>query len=360
MHMPDISFAVLDLGLRGCLEESLLAVFQAARPGPAPDPAFDEVLICCAAGGIDGRGRGRAPTEEWRREIPREWRDRVRIMEMQPGASHGAARSLALQQSRGRYVLLIDSDVVIRPEVPGLLQRALQERGSAVAAAPRLLMENGRPRRSSRGFPRLCAPVATVRRACAGVVFALRLHDAVSRLRGDPVTRGGQVRGDTSTRRVAVPLGCCMLLRRERAAEVGAFDEAYAFHFDVADWSWRARRMGYTAHLVRGADAFRIPPQRAGMLPAEVVVAHEASVCRLVRSNRGRAYYSIFTGVRLARALTKAAVARLLGAVALGRSKRCAHEMQVMDALVRWHVSGRGVPVCPPELEYTTRWEGLG
>lgn len=139
-----------------------------------------------------------------------------------------ASRNLALRQAAGRYILLLDSDVVVTVGALEPLLDYLESHERCGLVAPRLVYPDGRPQLSVDRFPTLWRKVARL----------VSLKALERQLPG-----GGE---DLPPREVDYAISAFWLLRREILAEVGFLDEGFFYAPEDVDYCLSIWLNGYS------------------------------------------------------------------------------------------------------------------
>ena len=147
-------------------------------------------------------------------------------------AGFGAANNRAMELSRGKYLLLLNSDAFVAPGAIAALIEYLERHPRVGAAGPRLLNADGSLQISCFPFP---SPV----RAWAENLWLPKVLPHTSRL--------GDYRRWAHDQEQLVDwvVGACMLVRREAYEAVGGFDERFFMYSEEADWQRRMRNKGW-------------------------------------------------------------------------------------------------------------------
>ena len=138
-----------------------------------------------------------------------------------------AARNLALRQATGRYVLILDSDVVVPAGVLEELLGYIETHERCGLVAPRLVYPDGRAQLSVDRFPTLWRKLA---RLVSLKAFERNLPD-----------RGAESR----PREVDYAISAFWLLRRELLDAVGLLDEGYFYAPEDVDYCLSIWLSGY-------------------------------------------------------------------------------------------------------------------
>ena len=154
-----------------------------------------------------------------RRDFPH-----VHLLENPTNVGFAAANNQALALCRGRYVLLLNSDVRIPPGGLRYLVDWMARHPRAGAVAPRLVYPDGRPQRSCRGFPDPDAVISEM----------LRLSRLFPRSRRFGKYRMTWCEHDDA-RAVDQPMASAFLIRAEALRQVGLFDEQFPMYFNDVD-----------------------------------------------------------------------------------------------------------------------------
>ncbi len=125
-------------------------------------------------------------------------------------------------------VMLVNNDTRADPELLTLLAAALRDSPRAGAAGPKILYYD--------------APE---------VIWSAggKVHVPLGLVRHIGIRRADSGRYD-SQREVDYLTGCCLLLRAEALASVGALDTSYVIYSEDVDWCLRARMKGWTSIFV--------------------------------------------------------------------------------------------------------------
>lgn len=169
----------------------------------------------------------------------------VRLIELDRNAGFGAANNVAIRAAASEYVLLLNSDTLVRPGAIDVLVEALASDRGAAAAAPRLVGLDGRPEIS---FGRVIGPVNELRQKLIG-----RLYD-----RGWPAAERWVARMTSRPHRPEWLSGACLLVRRTDAVAAGLFDERYFLYAEDVDFCAALRALGRHLLFVPGAEVVHV------------------------------------------------------------------------------------------------------
>lgn len=160
----------------------------------------------------------------------------------QENRGFAAGVNAGVRESRGAYILLLNSDAWVVDGAVGRLVECAEADPEAGAVGPRLRYPDGSPQVSIRGFP-------TVWRLATQYLFLSKLAPR-SRLLN--AFYGG---GRSTDRLQAVDFikGACLLVRREAYDEVGPFDEDFFMFCEEADWCLRGAARGWKTIYVPDA-----------------------------------------------------------------------------------------------------------
>ncbi|MDQ2800824.1 MAG: glycosyltransferase family 2 protein [Armatimonadota bacterium] len=247
---PDLSVAVVSYNTRELLRACLASVLARQAAGEARLE-----IIVADNGSADGS------VEMVGAEFPT-----VRLIETGGNIGFGRANNLALQDARGRFFCLLNSDAELLPGALAKTLAYLDAHPDVGLAGGQLLWPDGRPQTSWGRDPTL-----------AGVfqeqTFWGRIAPPAPNNAGagkePPVGAGAAFDVDQIS-------GAYMVLRREAWQQVGGFDPAYFMYNEDVDLNVRLRRAGWrviflpdvhiTHHL--GASSRADWQTRAGMVSA--------------------------------------------------------------------------------------------
>jgi len=183
----------------------------------------------------------------------------VRLLRSSANLGSARANNLALEVSSGRYLLLVNNDVCLPPNLVSVLCAYLDTNPGVGIAGPRLVLPDGSAQQSWGTF-------LTPWRACAE---ALHVGWLTQRLRGRErrLSPGRPLR-------VEWIAGACFFIRRAVMERVGRLDPRYFFYSEDMDWCRRARDAGWETHFLphiavlhnHAATAYSDPQWYARML----------------------------------------------------------------------------------------------
>jgi len=163
----------------------------------------------------------------------------VQIIANTTNIGYGAAANQAIRVAAGRFVLLLNADIEVRPGAISVLDAYLTAHPEVAIAAPLLRNADDTLQYSCFPFP--------------GTFGWLLENEPLSELtRRVGFLRERSVTFSTSDEPRAVPwaLGAALLLRRETVLEAGGFEESYFMYFEEVDLCNRLAGTGLSTHFV--------------------------------------------------------------------------------------------------------------
>jgi GT2 family glycosyltransferase len=299
----DLSVVIVNWNTREMLRDCLASLL------PATHGLASEVIV------VDNASTDGSPAMV-RADFPS-----VRLIESPENLGFAAGNNLALRQVRGRHVLLLNSDTLVRGDVLGKAVAWLDATPAAGVIGPLVLNADGSHQHSCSSFPTL--------RNLALQLFGVT---RIARLDGYRLTGWDR----SVERRVDVVSGAAMFVRRAAIGEVGLLDEAFFFYGEETDWCRRFARAGWQVVFVPipavthlGGGSVRALNHRRDVLLTEGTV-------RLHRKHGGlaaaAACFAILAAHNLSRALFWSIPAAFARAGARGRA---AHFARVVADLPR-------------------------
>ena len=209
------------------------------------------------------------------------WKE-ISVVSAETNAGFSAGNNIGIKASAGDYVLLLNSDTIVRPGAIEIMAKTLAEYPSTGMVSPRLEWSDGTPQESCFRFHR---PInELIRSAATG-----------------PVTR--------ILKRFEVPLAvsdepsypewtsfACVMIRRQVFEDIGLLDEEFFMYFEDVDFCKRAREAGW--NIIHNPDA-HVVHLRGGSSPVKSQTAKRKRLPRYFYESRTRYYYKHFGRVGL-------------------------------------------------------------
>jgi GT2 family glycosyltransferase len=209
---------------------------------------------------------------------------------------YGAASNRALRRCRAEYVLLLNSDTILRPGALAALTDFLDRHPRVGIVGPRLLNPDGTLQRSCFPFPSAFVPVLKRQpfAAMAGLVPWLReaypaefSHD--------------------EDRRTPWVVGAALGIRRSAFDAVGGFDESFVMYFEEVDLCYRLREAGWETHFSPRAEIVHLGGASTRQRRAEMLVRLSLSSIEFHRRHHRGASLALALAVVRASALGRLA-----------------------------------------------------
>ncbi|MCL4486534.1 MAG: glycosyltransferase family 2 protein [Chloroflexi bacterium] len=222
---PDVSIVVVSWNTRDLLSACLRSVVRPkASASTATTVTVSTEVLVVDNGSVDGT------PESVRRDFPE-----ILLLENEGNPGFARANNQAIQNSHGRYVLLLNPDTEVRPGAIDELVRFMDDHPHAGAAGPLILNPDGTLQQS-------CYRAPTIFRE-----FWRMFHlDVIRRVSEYAMEKWPHDRAQA----VDTVQGACLILRREALERVGLLDERFFIYSEEVDLCRRLGQDGWTIHWV--------------------------------------------------------------------------------------------------------------
>lgn len=247
----DVSFVIVNYKTRGPLEECLRSIYKNIRGA-----SFETIVV--DNGSHDGSA-----------EMVRAVFAEVRLICYDQNKFITPANNHGIRISRGKYVMILNPDVVFFENSFEKLFEYLERHPEVAAVGPRLVDANG--------LVEHCC--------CRERTFELFLYNftllgkifrkTVARINRDALILDWN---RDSTREVDILVDISMLARREALIEVGLYDEAFKLYFAEDDLCKRLRAQGWKVVFLGDAQNLHYRHQSVNQEP-------EAAIIRISRQD---------------------------------------------------------------------------
>jgi len=256
----------------------------------------------------------------------------VKLIKSSENLGFAKGNNVAIRQCQGRYIALVNPDVIVFPGCLDALSDFLDENPNVGNVGPRVFNPDMSMQSTCRRFPTLWNNFCS----------ATRLENV---FKGSPFFAGEHMFYFPHDRTLAVDVivGCFSVIRREAFDTVGLLDEGLFMYGDDVDWCRRARNAGWEVMFYPGGQAIHDRGKTTAPYPVRFAVAQQKSV--LHYWTKHHSFFGVL-GVRtilLFHHLLRYAVAVVSSMVRSGKSAQSDVRKQVSGACLR-ELFSRSIP----------------
>jgi GT2 family glycosyltransferase len=191
----------------------------------------------------------------------------VKLIKSSENLGFSRGNNVAIRQCQGRYVALVNPDVIVFPGCLDALADFLDQNPNAGNVGPRVLNPDMSMQSTCRRFPTLW------NNFCSATGLSARFKNSRF-FAGEHMFYFPHDR----TLAVDVLVGCFSMIRREAFDAVGLLDEGLFMYGDDVDWCRRARNAGWQMVFHPGGQAIHDRGKTTAPYPVRFAVAQQKSV----------------------------------------------------------------------------------
>ena len=248
----------------------------------------------------------------------------VKFIQNEMNLGFARANNQAFSLSRGRYLLLLNPDTIVKNGATEELISFMDAHLEAGVAGPQLLNSDGSKQNSIANFPSL----------------ATELFNKSLLRRLFPKKFPGKERDYTEPLEVDSVIGACMIVRQEVIEPVGLLDEDYFLFLEETDWCYRIKRAGWKIYHVPQAEISHFQGRGVEMEKKKAKVEYYLSLHHFFKKNRGSLQWFILligSVIKLMVELVFMGIASLFTCFTISKWKR---KFLIYAYLMGWHLRG--------------------
>lgn len=257
-NRPDMSVTYVNLNTADLLRDSLISIYDQSWEHSI------EVVI------VDNASTDHS-VEMIREEFPQ-----ATLIVNPEYRGFGAGNNQAFYSSKGRYLLMLNTDTIVLPGSLDAMIDFMDEHEDAGAMGCKLLNADGSLQRSCwRGFPSLTS----------AIVDAFYLWRVAPFLRWvkDTELSEEELEGMLEVDHL---LGACMLIRSEVIEEVGALNEEYVIYLEETDLCYRMKKAGWKIFFDPTGEVIHFGQQTGRRMPVRSLLQSYRNYYRFCKDNR--------------------------------------------------------------------------
>ena len=253
----------------------------------------------------------------------------VQLIENAENRGFARANNQAIKRATGRYVILLNSDTVLRENTVSGLVQFLDDNPDTAMAGPRMVGADGKAHNSFDNFPTLATEL---------------LNKSLLRL-FFPARYAGKAAQAAEPFEVDSLIGACIAIRFTAIRRVGMFDEDYFFFLEETDWCLRMRRAGFRIHHLPQVEIVHVQGQSKKLRPALSWIEYYRSLYLFFKKNRHASTYYTLRVCRFVKLLVNLVLTVLGLCLTFGARPRYREKTVVYSRLLWWHLC-----LCPADV----------
>ncbi len=198
----------------------------------------------------------------------------IRLVANPRNLGYARANNQGIGLAQGEYILLLNPDTKLEPDVLGILTRYLDNHPDVGAVAPKLLNPDGTTQHSIRSFP----TASTVLWELTGLSRLFPKSQRFGRWRMAYFDYG-------KAGEVDQPMASCLMIRRIILEQLGGLDQRFSMFFNDVDLSWRMHAAGWKTVYLPQARVFHRRGASTGQVKPKMIWESHRSLFRFLHKH---------------------------------------------------------------------------
>ncbi len=245
----------------------------------------------------------------------------VILVENNKNIGFARANNEALRRARGKYLLLLNTDVILQEHTVAALLEFMEKTPRAGIGGAQLLNPDGTKQNSFDNFPTLLSE---------GLNKSLFKKLFPKRFPSKRLTFSLPLE-------VESVIGACMMVRREAVDEVGPMDEDYFLFMEETDWCFRMRERGWRVYLIPQARAVHLQGGTAGRVKAQAKIEYYRSRYLFFKKNRSSFHVGVLGGMLLLKLSMSLLMHSIVCLFTFFQNRRARQKLFITWKLFAWH-----------------------
>jgi len=246
----------------------------------------------------------------------------IELIKNERNLGFARANNQALRKRKGRYALLLNTDVILTPGAVETLVEFMDCNPTVGIAGGQLVNGDGSKQNSFDNFPSITAEAFN--KSLLRILFPRRY----------PSKRVNY----SAPVEVQSVIGACMIVRSRAIEEVGLLDEDYFFFLEETDWCYRMRRGKWRVCHVPHAKVVHFQGRTADLVKDRAKIEYYRSLYLFFKKHRGIGASVLLRGFLFSRFCTDFVLTLLSCLFTAFRSKRFNRKLGIYAKLIHWHV----------------------
>ena len=262
--MTDVSIVIVNWNTRDILRDCLASVYE---QGGEID--FEVIVIDNAS--TDGS------VEMVKKDFPR-----VTLIENSQNRGFAAANNQGIAISKGRYVLLMNSDTIV-------LFNTIAKTVAFADSHPKAAVVGCRVLNHDRTLQPTCFMFPSILNMLLSSTYLYKLFPKSKFFGRERMTWWNR----NDVREVDVVTGCFMLVRQDAIKKVGSMDEQFFMYGEETDWCYRFKRAGWKILFTPCAEIIHLGGQSSKGIRVDMLIRLRISILQFMKKHYSWLTYRI-------------------------------------------------------------------
>jgi GT2 family glycosyltransferase len=229
MPITDLSIVIVSYNTKELLKNCIKSIYETVK-----NPSYEIIIV-------DNASSDGSPEL-----VEREFNDIV-LIKNKENLGFAKANNQAIELAKGKYLLLLNSDAILREGTVETLLDFIERHPDAAAVGPKVLGIEESLQNKGFLFP--------------SVMFSLLVLSGINKFLDEKMKCRIFPKyywNENDVREVDYLEGSCLLVKREGIDMVGLLPEVYFMYFEEAEWCYRAKKKGFKIWYVPVAQIIHL------------------------------------------------------------------------------------------------------
>ncbi len=206
----------------------------------------------------------------------------VTLIENSQNRGFAAANNQGIAISKGRYVLLLNSDTVV-------LDNAIAKTVAFADSHPKAAIVGCRVLNPDRTLQPTCFMFPSILNMLLSSTYLYKLFPKSKFFGREQMTWWNR----NDIKEVDVVTGCCMLVRQDAIKKVGSMDEQFFMYGEETDWCYRFRRAGWKVMFTPVCEIIHLGGQSSRQKRSKMILQLRGSILLFMKKHNSFLKYAL-------------------------------------------------------------------